>query len=64
MKSPQVQIELDSLLAELSETETATVSGGQMGRSYCVYGPNGAVGVHDWTAMQSRPLRPGESCGG
>lgn len=55
-------IELSTLVVELQANEIEVVSGGQAAKSYCVYG-NGTVGVHDFSAMVSRPLRPGESCG-
>lgn len=55
-------IEITTIVVELQPNEIEAVSGGQAAKSYCVYG-NGTVGVHDFAAMVSRPLKPGESCG-
>ena len=53
---------VENELVELSQDEIALVSGGQRKVAYCVYGPNGSVGVHDEVNGVSRPASSGE-CG-
>lgn len=58
-QSIQKGFEPKQSIRELTAEEILSVGGGQRGQ-YCVYGPNGSVGVHDWDAMVSRPASSGE----